>query len=397
MKQKFGRAVAAMACASAVVTLAACGGSDSDDATTNESASTAASTAPAVSTTAQKIEPIDSAAAGREQAGEKVDLPAGKTIGYLDVVGGIDSTVRDLKAAEAAAKELGWKIVYCDGQGDPSKSATCMNTLLSRNVDAILTSGTAASVVASGLRTARERKIPAIVFSGKNPGWDAQYGPDEGKKGEVLAEYFKQKLGEVEGDKVEIAVSAYPQPWAQDRTVPLTKLVEGDSKLEIVATTAPDPANLIEGSRKATQDQLTQNPNIKAFWVDFDAVGQAVGQVVNSRASGKQFPDRPLVATFHADAGTNKLIRSGAIDVVSDAAYDTGAWVAMDQLAAFWARDTPLSKELSPKYGDEAGDLYTYQIIDKSNVPEDGQLATGRVDAAEFFTAKWAEEFTPAS
>ncbi len=268
-----------------------------------------------------------------------------------------------------------------------------MNTLLGRNVDAIISSGTAASVVASGLRTARERNIPAIVFSGKNPGWDAQYGPDEGKKGEVLAEYFQQKLGEVDEDPVQIAVSGFPLPWAQDRTAELTKVVEANPKLKIAATTAPDAANLIEGSRKATQDQLTQNPNIKAFWVDFDAVGQVVGQVVASKFAGKQFPERPLVATFHADEGTNKLIRSGAIDVVSDAAYDTGAWVTFDQLANLWAREEPLSKELSPTYGDEAGDLYTYQIVDKSNVPAEGQIATGRVDAAEFFKAKWAEEY----
>lgn len=392
MKHKFGRVLATMACASAVVTLAACG-SDGDDTTTNESASTTTASTPSVSTSAQKIEQIDSAAAGKAEAGEQVELPKNKTIGYLDVVGGLDSTVRDRKAAEEAAKTLGWKIVYCDGQGDPSKSATCMNTLLGRNVDAIISSGTAASVVASGLRTARERKIPAIVFSGENPGWDAQYGPDEARKGEVLAEYFKQKLGEVEGDKVEIAVSAYPLPWAQNRTKELTKVVEGDSKLEVVATTAPDPANLIEGSRKATQDQLTQNPNIKAFWVDFDAVGQTVGQVVSSKYPGKTFPDRPLVATFHADEGSNKLIRSGAIDVVSDAAYDTGAWVTFDQLAKLWARDEPLSEELSPSYGDEAGDLYTYQIIDKSNVPAEGELATGRVDVPEFFKAKWAAEY----
>ncbi|MGE4425532.1 MAG: sugar ABC transporter substrate-binding protein [Solirubrobacteraceae bacterium] len=390
MGRKTGRTFALAACTSLALTLAACGGDDdTDEPASSGSAATTTASAPEL---ASKVTPIDAAAAGKAQAGEPTDAPKGKTIGYLTVVGGIDSTVRDRKALEAAAGVMDWKVVYCDGQGDTSKTVTCMNTLLARNVDAILTDGVASSQVAGPLREARKRKIPGIVFSGENPGWDAQYGPDEGRKGEVLAEYFKQRLGELEGE-VKIAVSAFPQPWASNRTAELEKLVKADNNLKIAATTAPDPANLIEGGRKAAQDQLTQNPDLKAFWVDYDAVGQVVGQTVASKFAGKTFPDRPMVATFHADAGTNKLIRSGAIDVVADAPYDAAAWVAVDQLAQLWAREEPLSKDLGPNYGDEAGDLYTYQVITKDNVPEEGKTATVKADAGEFFRAKWAAEF----
>ncbi|MCK9250410.1 MAG: substrate-binding domain-containing protein [Solirubrobacteraceae bacterium] len=393
MGNRTGRAFALAACASLALGVAACGDDDNDEPASSGSSAATTTSASSTPELGSKITPIDAAAAGKAQAGEPTDAPKGKTLGYLTVVGGIDSTVRDRKALEAAAGVMGWKVVYCDGQGDTSKTVTCMNTLLARNVDAILTDGVASSQVAGPLREARKRDIPGIVFSGENPGWDAQYGPDEGRKGEVLAEYFKQRLGEIDGE-VKIAVSAFPQPWASNRTAELEKLVKDEANdLKIVATTAPDPANLIEGGRKAAQDQLTQNPDIKAFWVDYDAVGQVVGQTVAAKFAGKSFPDRPLVATFHADAGTNKLIRSGAIDVVADAPYDAAAWVAVDQLAQLWARDEPLSQELAPSYGDEAGDLYTYQVITKDNVPEEGETATVKADAGEFFRAKWAAEF----
>src|SRR5262249_7242053 len=138
-----------------------------------------------------------------------------------------------------------------------------------------------------------------------------------------------------------------PASWAQTRTKELKKVVAADPKLKISASATTDPTNLIAGTQKTVNDQLTADPSLKAIWVSFDTAGQAAGQVVSSRYPGKSFPGRPLVATFHADPSTQSLMRSGAIDVVVDVNYDATAWEIADAVAEHFARNKPF-----PKYGD---------------------------------------------
>jgi ABC-type sugar transport system substrate-binding protein len=395
MTKRLGSIATACAVASLAVVAAGCGSSNSDSSSSGSSSSSSApvATSPILAAAEKTVVPIDSTAAGKADAGGTAAKPTGKTIGFLDVVGGLDSTVRIKAALTAATKALGWTMIYCDGQGDPTKTSACATSLLSRNVDALISDGVDGSVIASQLRAFKAKGIPAIDVSGITPGYQANYSGSEVLQGQILALYFQQQLSGLKPTPVNIAASTYAAPWAVARTAALKNVVKNDSNLKIVTTASPDPANLIEGSRKQTTDQLTANPNIRAFWADFDSVGQVVGQVVNSKYPGKSFPNKPLVGTFHADAGTNKLMHQGAIDVVADYNYDMSAWVGVDQLAQLFAKKTPLSPKLNPNYGPEAGDLYTYQIVTKANVPPAGQLPTAKVNAPEFFGAKWAAEF----
>ena len=40
-------------------------------------------------------------------------------------------------------------------------------------------------------------------------------------------------------------------------------------------------------------DEITANPDLKAFWFGFDTAGQAGGQAVLAKFPGKTFPDKP--------------------------------------------------------------------------------------------------------
>jgi ABC-type sugar transport system substrate-binding protein len=234
--------------------------------------------------------------------------------------------------------------------------------------------------------------VPIIDVSGAAVGFDANYAPDEGRLGKLLSDYVIKKLNALPDSSAPVAISAFPQPFAQERTKEFTNAIKSNPKVKVVATSSVDAANLIAGTKQSAKDQLTQNPNLKAFWVDFDTAGQAIGQQVKSQFGSKTFPDRPLVATFHGDLGTLKLMKLGAIDVVADVAYDTASWVGMDQLLELWTRKTPLSKDVGVTYPG-VGDLYTYQIVDKSNLPPGGEYPKGKTDPVSFFGAKWKTEF----
>lgn len=394
MRIAFGRRGCALVMVGvlAAATAAGCGGGDDDGATAAKkpTATSAPSDTNKVASDVQSRSAEAGAAAGKA-AGEVKQVPSGKKVGFLQIVEGIESADRVANQVELASKALGWQYTLCDSAGDPTKMATCASTLLSQNVDVIFTDIGDAAPIASSMRKARARKIPVIDVSGEAQGFDANYAPEEKRLGQLLAKYLVDKLDSVDGT-AKIAVSEFPQPFAQERTDALEEAIKGNDKLKIVARTTVDPANVIGGSKKTSTDQLTQNPDLKAFWVDFDTAGQAIGQLVNNRFRGKTFPDRPLVATFHADLGTVKLMRDGAVDVVADVAYDASSWMGMDQLLQLWTRDTPLSKERRPTYPG-AGDLYTYQIIDQGNLPPAGQYAEPKIDAEAYFRAKWKEEF----
>ncbi|HWH19669.1 MAG TPA: hypothetical protein VN671_03990, partial [Solirubrobacterales bacterium] len=127
-------------------------------------------------------------------------------------------------------------------------------------------------------------------------------------------------------------------------------------------------------------------------WFTFDTTGQVGGQVIQSKYPGKEFPDKPLVATFHGDLATLQLIESGAIDMESDVNYDAAVWEGIDGIAQELAREEPMSKENQPTYP-TIGDPFTYQIVNKENLPPEGEYVMPKWDVPSYFIAKWKAEY----
>ena len=200
------------------------------------------------------------------------------------------------------------------------------------------------------LDKANAKKIPVIqVGGGSVPNGDlaGNYGPDETRAGQLLSDEIFKQLGSEGGD---VAIQDFPAAWGATRTDAFRKDVKGQDAVKITADYQTDAANLVPFTRKAVADNLTKNPDLKAYWFTFDTTGQVGGQVIQAKYPGKQFPDRPLVTTFHADLGTIELMRKGAIDVTSDVNYDAASWMGIDQMAEFFARGTEPSKENQPDW-----------------------------------------------
>jgi ABC-type sugar transport system substrate-binding protein len=192
------------------------------------------------------------------------------TVGWLDIVGGIESADRATNSVRQALKAVGYKMLYCNGAGNPQKWVTCGNTLLSEGAKALMLTGIDPSSIPSVVKKAKSQNVPIVECCGSvGPGFDAAFYPDEAKSGKILAQDLIKKVGS--GD---VAVADYPAPWAQERTAELTKLVKGSS-VKVSAKSVTDPTNLVQGTQKTVTDQITANPNLKAFWFAFDTAGQA--------------------------------------------------------------------------------------------------------------------------
>lgn len=331
-------------------------------------------------------------AAGEEK--EPAKLPEGK-IGIINFLNGIESSDRLADSTTFAAGQMGWSTTVCDGKGTPSQFVACGNSLLAEGVNAIVAIAVESGQITPVITKAKAKGIPVIQVGGGGVPlgtFNGNYGPNEAKAGELLTEALFEKLNGLEEEPVEIDVHNFPAKWGSERTEQLEKAVEGQSKIKINQEVVTDAANLVPYTRNTVTTQITQNPDVKAYWFTFDTTGQVGGQVIQSKYPGKEFPDKPLVATFHGDLATLQLIESGAIDMESDVNYDAAVWEGIDGIAQELARKEPMSKENQPKYPG-IGDPFTYQIVTKENLPEAGQYVMPEWDVPSYFIAKWKAEY----
>lgn len=372
--------------------IAACGSKNKD----NNSAGVKKGSGVTAGTGSRAAVATAAGATAAKQAGATQTLKP-KTIGIINFLGGIESSDRLKSTSQKAAAKLGWKTIVCDGKGTPTVFVTCGNSLLDQGVDGIVEIAIEPGTIQPVLDKAKKQNpaVPILqIGGGAVPQGDlaGNYGPDEAKAGQLLTDYLTKQFAAVPGSSVETIVHDFPAAWAKLRTDQFRTYVKGQSKVKIDATTITDAANLVQSTRKIVGDQLTAHPKVKAFWFSFDTTGQVGGQVIAAKFPGKKFPDRPLVATFHADLGTLALMAKGDIDVTSEANYDAASWIAMDQLAEFFSRGTEISKVNQPIYPG-VGDLFSYQIVTPDKLPPAGQYFPPKVDVVSFFNSKWKTEF----
>jgi ribose transport system substrate-binding protein len=330
--------------------------------------------------------------AGEEQKAAK--LPEGK-IGIINFLNGIESSDRLADSTTFAAAQLGWTSTVCDGKGTPSAFVACGNSLLAEGVSAIVAIAIEPGQITPVIQKADSKGVPVIQVGGGGVPlgeFNGNFGPSESKAGELLTEALFEELDGLEEEPVEINVHNFPAKWGSERTEQLEKAVEGQSKIKINQEVVTDAANLVPYTRSTVTTQITQNPNVKAYWFTFDTTGQVGGQTIQSKYPGKEFPEKPLVVTFHGDLATLQLIREGAISMESDVNYDASVWEGIDGIAQELARKEPMSKENQPTYPG-IGDPFTYQIVNKENLPEEGELVMPKWDVPSYFIAKWKAEY----
>jgi ABC-type sugar transport system substrate-binding protein len=331
------------------------------------------------------------AAAGKA-AGKQVKLKH-LVVGYLDIVGGIQSADRVDNAMRVAMGHLGATWKYCNGAGSPSQWVTCGDTLLSEGVNIIIQTGIDPSSIASVVSAASAKGVPVVDMGGQvGSGYTTAIYPNEALSGRILALYLKAKLASQSGVS-DIMATEYPATWAEARTAQLLKVIGNNpSELHIANVAATDPTNLIAGTEAQVSAELTADPNIKVIWADFDSAGQAVGQEVQKLFPGKTFPSAPLVVTFHADPATQTLMRSGAINAVVDNNYDATAWELANAIAEHYARGAGW-----PAYTDSIsypgiGDPLEYDIVTDKDLPAVNHYVGPKYDVDSYFIAKWKAE-----
>jgi ribose transport system substrate-binding protein len=379
-----GHTCRALATVAVIVGLGACG---NDDSSSSGGGS-------AIGKSASSEQRNTAAVAGEKAAtGAPVTLKK-QTIGVLEVTGAAEIIQRSTNSVKQAAAEFGWDVKVCDAQGAAAKFTSCARTLLTGGATAILSEAVESAPMKAQMEEAQKRGIPWINLTGEvtaSPLFNAQITEPEVQLSTVISDYVVEKLG----GKGSLAYTTFPALYAFNiRENVLKDVLAKNPGIKIYNRHIADLANPDEGRDWATS-VLTRNPKLGAFWttVDFNVLGFA--QAVQAKFPGKSFPDRPLVAGAYANLAQLDLIRKGQIDGVGEVPIEAASWIALDQLAQFFGRKTPIAKDPAGAY---PFPFLEARMVTKADVPADPkQYVPPKHDFASFFTAKWKKEFTAGS
>ena len=336
--------------------------------------------------------------------GPATELPQ-LTIGYLQVLGASEAAQRLELTAKDAVDYLGWGWEYCDAEGVPDAMQTCLEGFINSGVDAIVTDGTTVEVIVEGLARARDAGIPFVNTGGTQSFYHlyaASFNPNDAALGRVLAEWMMGNRGK--DGPVQISSAGFAK-WGSDREDQLRAAVEG-TDVTIGAEEMVDFADVIGTAADLAANWLLQAPDSLAFWLTFDLAALGVGPVITESFAGVSPPDRPMVLTFYANCTTQQQMQAGGVDASSEENLEWGSYVAMDQIASYYANGVQFTDELRPYYEDADGNAWQFSIpfiVTPEDVGDECNPGRGPyptptdpswTDYVAFFEARWAAAYS---
>jgi ribose transport system substrate-binding protein len=345
--------LAALTSAVVIALVAGCGGGDDDD--TSGSAS----------------------GGGGSEAGLEIEP---RTIGVVDIIrqSPIDNALDE--AMEMAGEEIGWDVEVSDAGGDPEKANQAAQVFVTKGVDAIVMISIEANAARAQIASAQAAGIPVIEIGAEvKPSelWDAQYGEDEKKLTQSLADYiFSQEPEAKIGD---LTVTAIANGLVRKEA--LEEAVDQQGKASVVASAPVDLTDPVTSTEQAVSSMLTAHPDITAIHAVYDNFLQAALQTVTNKRS-----DAKVYSYFTAPETVKALKSNTPLQAVADDDLATTGMIAFDQLLGHFEKDAEIDREAAKKHPLE------YVVVSRDNIAE----KLGNKDAVfptDEIVAPWIEKW----
>jgi ABC-type sugar transport system substrate-binding protein len=338
----------------------------------------------------------DAAAArarGLKDAGSRVAVPAGKTIGVIQLSGTSSQSIGVLASARQIAKMFGWKVFVCDPNFDPQKVPQCATSVLAQNPAVVFSVSTNTGTMGSAYRDAVAKRIPWIsVVSGVVPAAGLyDYGRDGFELTTIIDAFLFDEMRKTGADKLKVFAIGAPTVGiaSANEGKQLARDVKAAGDIQLINHDL-DLSNAVQDTLSTTEQTLQQNPDLAGMWTLCDFCLPLMAQVVQ-KIQGKN--RTTVVAGLYANPQAITGIRKGTIDGVSDYAWQSSVWVGMDQVLQNLARKTPIAstKEVYGKY--KLPFMRPY-VLTRSNIGSYGAvIPVYGPDYQTYFTTKWRKEF----
>lgn len=387
----------------AVVLVAAVGAGCGGEGGSEESAAPGSQSSPASDTAAgtdipaeRTAEATEAAAKDAETVGGKVDPPKDKLIAFLWLSKSTEASVRLHEDLTEAAALFDFKVVDCDPNFDPAKTAQCATSLVAQNPSLIISAASATAALGGGLKTAHDRDIPWIMVGAvqtPSPYYTAQYVPDERQLTKVLDEWLFEEIEKRHGEEPGV-VAAFQAPAVGAGVIARDEQRAEDLKAFPNLTEEThdiDLADAVQDTLQTTKQFVEQNPDLVALWQTCDFCAPPMAEALDQL--GRTGDDRPLTAAIYTTKQSRDMIASERFTGAVENNFGAQAFVALDQALEFWARDKPFAEDNSVFSGGYGIEILEPWIVTKDNVGDPGVVRNQGEDYKAYFKAKWAAEF----
>lgn len=318
---------------------------------------------------------------------EPAKAPSGINMTVVTCNSALSGCVSPAEGLENVAKVLGWHVTVLDGAGDPSKMNADILSGISSGADVIATIAIDPNLVQQGLKAAKTAGIPVVAGSNgidtpnpvKEPeggklGFAFDVAPNYAALGEKVAKWLD---GESEGTANLALFSDKEFPSVLAVEVGLLKGME-----ECEGCTVSEPQFFTGTQVGAPLEQQTvgflrSNPEADYLFSPYDPA--AAVQVPAIQKAGMS-NDVQVIGVLGSQQNL-EFIRQEQVQA-ADAAYDNNymAWAMADQTIRLLD-----GKKLAEPHGENL----PFVVLDKENLPPEGQNWEAEFPYEKEFEALW--------
>lgn len=242
----------------------------------------------------------------------------GYKIGFAQCVMDHPYRTNMIKFAEEWCKEYGVEMIMMDGEGDSSTEVSNVESLISKNVDAIVISSHAGVALTPALAQAAEAGIPVVLIDGGKPYDDWTFATwmstDDFEMGNIVGQKLIEDIG-TEGKVLELQGTS-GSSCSIGRNAGFLDAIDS-TDLEIVFT--QDCNWLRAEAIDVVTSVLQSNPDLKAVYSHNDEM--ALGAIEVIEAAGL-VPGKDIMVYSAGDFQTNAFEAIEAGKLVCTTAYN---------------------------------------------------------------------------
>jgi ribose transport system substrate-binding protein len=312
-----------------------------------------------------------------------------KTIGYVTIFGD-PVQLRFARVFQAAAKAVGWKVIFQDARGQPAQALRIMQNFVNQKVDAIVSSSVETSYVKSALADAKAKGIPVIAtgatIGGNLKSWTAVYVESEQGLSTALAKYVVAQSPP--GGKSHLGIIWNNEYLPGTLRYRFFQKALASSKYKATQQHTVSATDPTQGSQNAASAMLSADPQISAILAIFDWM--APPAITAIHAAGRTDVS---VYSYYADNTNLPLLEqaNSPLKAVVDGNVEEVCAVALDQLL----RHFVLGKPFAPNAASAI--KFKYTVYTKANAPKFSKSYLGPVSVSSVVSpwlAKWKKEYT---
>lgn len=250
-----------------------------------------------------------------------------------------------IKGLQKAAEKYNWTVSVTDAHGSADEANAAIQNFVTRGANAIVDMVFPTTSLATGLRAAKEAKIPVATWGG---GMGEGVVVTNGTGGLFAVPIVKMMLEQI-GDKGDIlALTYHTGQVAREREAVLDKAVEGKTGIKVMKNEVKIPGTLQDGAQYANA-WLASHPQGSeklAIWGSWD--DPALGAISSLKQQGRK---DVLVFGQNGNADAIKAIQSGWMTATAweDAQAEAGKIVeTLKQAIEKGDSWTPIAAEVPP-------------------------------------------------